>query len=170
LLHIWYYHFFCVYFSYNQKTIEMNLKQALKRKNKLTSLITQELSKVLRYNSIIEGTARAYNVKDAYNKYIEYTNELVDLKSKISLANTPIQGKIFLLSELKSMAKNLKNIPCDEGKQLGGRSWEGTVEPSVKVVEINTVEKDLIVSDIEEKIDKIQDELDYFNQVTELKF
>jgi len=144
----------------------MNLKQALKRKNKLTSLITQELSKVLRYNSTIEGTVRPYDVEQAYIKYIDLTNELVTLKTAISTANTPIQGKIFLLSELKSMAKNLKNIPCEVGKQPSMRSFEGTTEPIVRVVTFDIVQKDKIVSDLEDRIEKIQDELDYFNQTT----
>jgi hypothetical protein len=146
----------------------MNLKQALKRKNKLASLVNQELAKVLRYNSTIEGTIRPYDVEDAYSKYIGFTNELVTLKTAISLANTPIQGKIFLLSELKSMAKNLKNIPCEVGKQPGMRSYDGTTEPIVKVVTFDLVQKDKIVSDLEERIELIQDELDYFNQVTNI--
>jgi len=46
------------------------------------------------------------------------------------------------------------------------RSFEGTTEPIVRVVTFDIVQKDKIVSDLEDRIEKIQDELDYFNQTT----
>ena len=145
----------------------MKLKQALKRKNKLVSLVNQEMSKVIRFNSIVEGTECPYNVEESYNTVRTLTDELIDLKSKISKANTPVQDKIYRLSELKSLTKNLKGLSCEHGKQVANR-WDASGDPVHRVATFKTLERDKMVEDLENEIEQIQDELDYFNQVTEI--
>ena len=46
--------------------------------------------------------------------------------------------------------------------------WGAEPQSKVKVAEITITERDGLVEFYEAEIDQIQDELDYFNQVTEL--
>lgn len=142
----------------------MNIKQALKRKNTLVNEIKQEFAKIQAYNSLEVGSKRPYSAKDALKSYLDKTNELIALKTAIHKANTPVYDKIFRLSELKSIVKFLSAVNCNEGKD---RRY-GDTEPRVLEVEIGIVERDEMVKSLEAEIDKIQDELDYFNNVTNL--
>ena len=46
----------------------MNIKQALKYKNKLASKMNEEFEKANRYNSVEEGNVRPYSAFEALNK------------------------------------------------------------------------------------------------------
>jgi hypothetical protein len=144
----------------------MNIKQALKRKNILVDQIKQEYNRANTYNSIDSENTRPYSASGSLKKYFNLTEELITLKTSIHRANQPIYDKIFKLSEYKSVVKYLKAINCAEGK-LSGNRWESP-DSKVLVAEINIVARDKMVSEYEEKINTIQDELDYFNQITEI--
>ena len=144
----------------------MNLKQALKAKNRLVNLVKEEELKLNAYNSIQVGNVRAYSAIDTLANYEKLVKELVELKTKIQEANTPIQFNIFRLSELKNMVKVLKGLSCLEGKDKPNRySPEGPVEYTS---EINVVERDKKIREYELEIDNIQEILDTFNQITQL--
>ena len=140
----------------------MNVKQALKVKNKLVTDLKAQFEILKKYNSIEEGNPRRYSVVGLLNEAEELTKELVDLKARIHTANQPVYGKIFLMAELKGRVKNLKAMSCEEGKVT---ERYGSVQ-SVKEVEINIAQKDAMVREIEEQIEKLQDELDVHNATT----
>lgn len=146
----------------------MNIKQALKKKNILVEQIKQEFSRATMYNSIESGNARPYSAKQSLDNYLRLTEDLIELKTAIHKSNQPIYDKIFRLSEYKSIVKYLKTLNCIEGKTASNR-WNGETESKVMEVEIGIVEKDKMVEKYESLINDIQDELDYFNQTTELK-
>lgn len=145
----------------------MNLKTALKQKVKLTANVNKELAKVLTYNSVDDGSNKPYSASEAWDKYLELTNELVSLKTSIHKANGPVYHKIFRLSELKSIVTNLKRLDCSEGLVSTGR-WGSEPQSKVKVAEITITKRDSLVEQFENEIEQIQDELDHFNQVTEI--
>jgi len=141
----------------------MNIKQALKRKNKLLALVVEEFNKASTYNSIEEGNPRPYSTTESIKKWQLYSEELVELKTKIHKANVPMFDKIFTLSELKSQIKFLRTLNCTQGKERN-RWSEG--EAVVRHAEINTVERDNMIKVLETRIEMIQDELDDFNFIT----
>lgn len=143
----------------------MNIKQALKKKNLLVNEIKQEFAKCMTYNSVEVGNIRPYSAKESLANYITKTNELISLKTAIHKANVPVYGKIFRLSELKSIVKYVNSINCADGKE---RASYGQTEPRYLEVEIGVVERDNMIKAFEVEIDTIQDELDYFNATTEL--
>ena len=112
----------------------MNLKQALKRKNKLTTIIQQEYMKMITYNSVDVENDKPYSSKLAMENWIGYINELIDLKTAIHRANNPIYDKIFRLSELKSLVKNLRQLNCVEGREKD--RWSDATKPVIKKAEI----------------------------------
>jgi hypothetical protein len=144
----------------------MTIKQALKHKNKLVQKINDAIMKVYSYNSYEFGETRPYDVKETLNEYFKLSHELIELKDKIHKANRPVYYKIFELSELKSQATKLKVLNCNEGKiqdRYGRTSGE---IPVVNTAIINIVERDNMITSIEERIEQLQDELDTHNATT----
>ncbi len=143
----------------------MTIRQALKEKNSLLKRIKDEMIKVNDYNSIDEGNVRPYSTRECLIKVKELTDELTRLKTRIHLANAPVYYKIFELSELKNLVKNIRMVDCSEGKVTERYSRS---EPSIKVAEIGVVERDTIIKDFEEQIERLQDELDHHNATTQI--
>jgi len=138
----------------------MTIKQALKEKNRLIKALDDEFKKVYAYNSIDEGNVRPYSTVNSLSNIIILEEGLIDLKTQIHKANVEVYDKIFRLSELKSLAKRISQINCDEGKVSDRYNRQ---EPSIKTAEISVVERDVRVKMIEEEIESLQEELDTHN-------
>ena len=127
----------------------MNVKQALKQKNKLVTELKAQYQILQKFNSIEEGNPRRYSMVDVLAKIESLSNELVELKARIHKVNQPVYNQIFLLAELKGQIKELKKVPTDEGKQT---ERYGSVQ-SIKVVELNIV-------DIENRVGELQNRIE----------
>jgi hypothetical protein len=145
----------------------MNIKKALKEKNRLVKEILDLHTRVATYNSVEVGNVRPYSAKESMELLNQKSNELVELKTKIHRANDLVYQHIFRLSELKSMIARIKNLDCNEGivQDYYSRNRE---TPAVKETEISIVERDEMVKHMEGQIEEIQDILDYHNQITEI--
>jgi ribosomal protein L29 len=143
----------------------MNIKKALKEKNRLFKEIQDLHVRVATYNSVEVGNVRPYSAKESMEKINQLSNELVELKTNIHRANAPIYHHIFRLSELKSTIARIKNLDCNEGivQDYYSRNRE---TPAVKETEISIVERDEMVKHMEGQIEEIQDILDNHNQIT----
>jgi hypothetical protein len=117
------------------------------------------------YNSVEEGSARVYDVVESMRNWLTMSEELVELKTKLHLANAPVYGKIFRMSELKSQLSNLRQLDCVDGKHF---DRYGRGEAVVKTAKISVLEKDQLVLTIEEEIEKLQEELDEHNATTSI--
>ena len=142
----------------------MNIKQALKLKNKLIANIKSCYNIIQTQNSVEKGNPRRYSVTEKIDEAQKYITDLVELKRHIHQANAPMYEKIFLMAELKGLVKQLKNMSVTEGKQSGGYR---TVSEELEV-EISIAERDRLVAGLEETIEKLQDELDVFNATTDI--
>ena len=142
----------------------MNVKQALKQKNKLVTDLKSQYQILQKFNSIEEGNPRRYSMIKTLDKITQLSNELVELKAQVHRANQPVYDKIFALAELKGLIKELKKIPTDEGKQT--ERYGSTI--SVKEVELNIVDIQNIVDDLQIKIEELQNELDIHNATTNI--
>lgn len=143
----------------------MNLKQALKEKNKLIKEISENTKLMQQYNSIEEGNERPYNISQLFLNIVDATKDLSELKAKIHRANGPVLEDIFLMAEMKSLIQSLKKTDCTSGKS--NRDRYGSAE-IVLTVEMNVVERNNKIKQLERKIEDIQDKLDYFNVNTEI--
>jgi hypothetical protein len=143
----------------------MNIKQALKLKNKLVKENAEYFSRVSSYNSVEEGMTRPYNPTEMLAMFNEGVKQLVDLKTRIHRANAPVYDKIFKLAELKSMVTKLRSLSCTEGKS--SRGWRES-EPIMMVSEIGVLQRDDMVKALEAQIEEIQDELDTHNSITQI--
>ena len=143
----------------------MNIKQALKQKNKLVKEISENTKLMQQYNSIEEGNERPYNVSELFLNVVEASKDLSELKAKIHRANGPVLEDIFLMAEMKSMVQGLKKMDCTSGKS--NRDRYGSAE-IVLSVEMNIVERNNKIKQLENRIEEIQDRLDIFNSNTEI--
>jgi hypothetical protein len=142
----------------------MNVKQALKQKNKLVTDLKAQYEILKKYNSIEEGNPRRYSMVETLDKITNLSNELVELKAQIHRANQPVYDKIFALAELKGLIKELKKVPTEEGK-INERY--GSVV-SVKEVELNVVDIQNKVDILSVRIEELQNELDIHNANTSI--
>jgi len=143
----------------------MNIKQALKQKNKLIKEISENTKLMQQYNSIEEGNERPYNISELFTRIVEDTKELSELKAKIHRANGPVLEDIFLMAEMKSLIQALKKTDCTSGKS--NRDRYGSAE-IVLSVEMNIVERNNKIKQLENRIEEIQDKLDVFNANTQI--
>lgn len=143
----------------------MNIKQALKQKNKLIKEITEKAKLMQEYNSIELGNERPYSVNSLYYEVIDASLELSKLKAKIHRANGPVLEDIFLMAEMKSTIQALKKVDCTSGKSNRDRYSSTEI---ILMVEMSIVEKNNKIKELEEKIEEIQDRLDIFNANTEI--
>jgi hypothetical protein len=144
----------------------MNVAQALKRKARLLKEINDKWNIIRNHNSIISGNRRKYDIKIELDAVEKLIGELVELKTKIHLANAPVYSKIFLLSELKTQLRNLEGMNTAEGTVDTGRY--GTPSTTFYEVEIDEIYKNRLAKILSEKIDELQDELDYHNATTQI--
>ena len=140
----------------------MNVKQALKQKNKLVTELKAQYQILQKFNSIEEGNPRRYSMVDVLAKIESLSNELVELKARIHKVNQPVYNQIFLLAELKGQIKELKKVPTDEGKQT---ERYGSVQ-SIKEVQLNIVDIENVVGELQDRIEELQNELDIHNANT----
>ena len=143
----------------------MNIKQALKQKNKLIKEITENTRLMQEYNSIELGNERPYSINSLFEEVINASLELSELKAKIHRANVPVLKDIFLMAEMKSTIQALKKMDCTSGKS--NRNMYSSTE-IVLMVEMNIVERNNKIKQLENRIEEIQDKLDIFNTNTEI--
>ena len=141
----------------------MTIAQALKEKNKIGAKLLKHWGKLQSYNSIIEGSTRAYDPIILLKEIDEMTQNLIDLKAKIHIASSAIRSKIFKMSELKSYISHLRMVSTNDGIVRDRYDSVITMEAIYKTKEIDT-----LLENIEFEIEKIQEELDIFNHQTSI--
>jgi hypothetical protein len=144
----------------------MNIKQALKEKNKLAKKVTDLMDRTNRNNSMDEGAVRSYDPKESLNQALQMVDDLVNLKTKMHMANAEVYDKIFRMSEYKSLVKYLKTLNCSQGTIVTSRYGDSTARQMTTV--ITEVERDALVEKYETLIDNLQTELDTHNATTQI--
>jgi hypothetical protein len=144
----------------------MNIKQALKEKNKLAKKVTDLMDRTNRNNSMDEGAVRSYDPKESLEQALQMVDDLVNLKTKMHMANAEVYDKIFRMSEYKSLVKYLKTLNCSQGTIVTSRYGDTTARQMTTV--ISEVERDSLVEKYETLIDNLQTELDTHNATTHI--
>jgi hypothetical protein len=140
----------------------MNIKQALKEKNKLAKKVTDLMDRTNRNNSMDEGAVRSYDPKESLEQALQMVDDLVNLKTKMHMANAEVYDKIFRMSEYKY----LKTLNCSQGTIVTSRYGDSTARQMTTV--ITEVERDALVEKYETLIDNLQTELDTHNATTQI--
>ena len=144
----------------------MNLTKALKQKKKLVKQADEFYSRFANYNSSEIGTTSPYNPDEMLKRWLETTEELVNLKTKIHQANVPIAEKIFKLGEIKNIISRLRGVDTKEGKVRDRYSTNDTAIEYTSCV--NLISKDLQIKKYEETLERLQEEIEAFNAITKI--
>ncbi|PWK28236.1 hypothetical protein LV89_01017 [Arcicella aurantiaca] len=142
----------------------MKIAKALKQKNKIVAELKMLRERIEEYNSVISGNPRPYDITEIQVQLMTKMQELVSLKTRLAQANTLVYSKIFELSELKGLAKFYKDLEIKDGLSKDHRYDETQNYES----ELKVKQRDELVSELEARIEIIQDELDEFNALTEI--
>jgi hypothetical protein len=119
-----------------------------------------------RNNSMDEGAVRSYDPKESLEQALQMVDDLVNLKTKMHMANAEVYDKIFRMSEYKSLVKYLKTLNCSQGTIVTSRYGDTTARQMTTV--ISEVERDSLVEKYETLIDNLQTELDTHNATTQI--
>jgi len=145
----------------------MNLTKALKHKKKLVKQIDEMFIRFQKYNSQpVDQVGTGYNPEEAYTKWVELTNELIGLKTKIQNANTPIAGKIFRLGEVKNLISRIRGLDTKAG--VFRDRYRTNEETITYVAYMDLFTKDNLIKGWEEEIEQLQEEIEAFNAITKI--
>lgn len=147
---------------------QININRALKLKNKLVSEINKEWMKISNYNSNVSGATWPYDIEACYKRWEELKGKLVDLKTKIHLANAPVYEVIFAMSEMKESAKLLNALVCQEGTVVDRYGRNETLLEYVTVITLAMKEERIAF--LEKKIEELQEVLEEHNVSTKIEF
>jgi hypothetical protein len=142
----------------------MNITKALKTKKKLIKQTSDVFQKFKEFNSYPTGKDPEYNPEVLFNNYMENVNQIVALKTAIHKANVDIYEKIFRLSELKSVISNLKSLHIQNGRIID--RYSGLTHDYTSFLTL--VARDKAIEQLENEIEKIQDELEAHNATTQI--
>ena len=146
----------------------MKLNQALKQKNRLAGEIVKLNQILQRENSRRSDNVSKVNPEEIYNKIVDISTKLGELKAKIATANVPIYHLIEGMAETKSHIAFLQQLPKQEGEEITfvGRDQEKLIYNWTAF--INQENADKRIAEMQKSCDSIQDELDLFNSSTSI--
>ena len=141
--------------------MKISLAKALKTKNTLVGKINELKSIIMQNNSKAEGHSFTLDLGEIHKELVEKSAQLVDLKTKIGVANIGIVGKVTQMAELKTMAAWYKGLPTKEGKYT-----EYGEEPISYTCVFKQATLRVFYLELESQIEALQDQIDDYNATT----
>ncbi len=141
----------------------INLSRALKLKNRVVHRLAQLDSLIAGENSNLDENQQ-YDIRKLYQDRLVLAEQLVQLKTALTVANRPIQQLIFEPAECKALVAMLGRVNTRHGVSFEGMSGV----KAMYVAQFRKPDIDREVRRVEREIDRIQDELDQFNHRTQI--
>lgn len=147
----------------------MNLAQALKQKNRLAGELVRQQQILQRENARRSDSVSTVDRDAVYQKALDLSDQLGELKGKITQANVNIYPALERMAELKARISFLQGLTKREGEEL---VFVGRDQEQVKYTwdsYLNQEKCDDSVAELQEQINDLQDEVDAFNATTEVE-
>ena len=146
----------------------MNLSQALKEKNRLAGELVRQQQILQRENSRRSDATSKVDREHVWNKIIEISTSLGELKGRITVANIGVYPMLEGMSELKARISYLNSLSVREGEELVfiGRDQEKMSYTWNSL--INQEKRDILIGELQLQINTLQDKIDIYNAVTQL--
>lgn len=150
--------------------MKVSLAKALKLKNRLIAALTRTKEILKRENSRLEKSPSKVDREQLYQQLETQTRELVDLKTKLAVANVGVYGKLAEMEELKSRITFLRELSTATGEVRQPR-FSHNVEPEKEVYTayFDNEKRDAEIARLEVRIATLQDEVDEYNAVTKIE-
>ncbi|MBR4674151.1 MAG: hypothetical protein IKP00_06755 [Victivallales bacterium] len=149
--------------------MKIRLAQALKEKNRLASEVERLWGLIIRENSKREDLTSVIDVAKTYELVQFYTEKLIELKTKIGLANAGNLQRIYRMDECKSQLSKLDIVNTDDSTDLQRLTDTQYRELKRKVV---FSESQILAmrEELQQECNRLQDEMDEFNATTTIEF
>jgi len=146
----------------------MNLSQALKQKNRLAGELVRQQQIFQRENARRNDNVSNVNREDVWQKILALSNELGDLKGKITTANIGIYPLLERMAEYKALISFVQTLTKTEGEEVSfvGHNQEKLIYTWNST--INQERCDGLVASLQVKINDCQDIIDSYNHKTEI--
>ena len=147
----------------------MNLSQALKQKNRLAGELVRQQQILQRENTRRSDSVSNVDPKVVWDQIINLSDQLGELKGKITQANVGIYPALERMAELKSRIVFVQGMGKREGPEVTfvGRDQEKVEYTWTSF--INQEAADKMILELQTKIDTAQDLIDQYNQRTEIE-
>lgn len=147
--------------------MKMKLSRALRYQKRVKETIRKLESDIQEDNSKPEGEERDTDVRLAFKQREAWVNHLTNLKLATQAASTEIRGDILELAEAKAEIAFLQRLNVTKGTVKDRWNREA---PTIKYAAIvNKVERDSMVSTLQDRIDALQTKIDNFNTTTDVE-
>lgn len=144
---------------------QVRIRKALQVKNRLAGEVAQ-LGKLIQGNNSHRDGQAKFDVSDLVTKRNAAVQKLIAVKTALAVANVSIYEKLARMAELKNEIALLRGLNTTEGEEELGY---GERAKTVKIVAtINAAAVEINVNTLTLEIEKLQDEIDYFNSTTEI--
>ena len=147
----------------------MNLAQALKQKNRLAGELVRQQQILQRENARRSDSVSKVDRNEVWEKILSLSDELGELKGKITQANVNIYPALERMAELKARIAFIQGLQKREGEEV---VFVGRDQEQVKYQWdsfINQEKCDETVAELQEQINDLQDEVDAYNATTEVE-
>lgn len=148
-----------------EKTV--SIARALKEKNRVAGRLAKLRSEIGNENSLEKGIPRGIDITMAYEQSKILRDRLVAIKSAIAIANKPIVSKIIELDEVKAEISYLNGLGTREGRFVS-TNYGTRVESEYEAI-IRRPQVIAEVAVLQERADQLQDVLDDFNAITNVR-
>lgn len=147
----------------------MKLHDALRAKNRLVAQLRKVRQEIVDGNVTLVGNEPDVDVKNLMELEESIFAKLVELKTAIARANSPVQDKIIRMVELRSWIAVLRTIPTEHGLvRRYGLYGEGRGEPVEQKAQLRKTDVNEEIRCAEMDIAKIEAELAEFNAQTHI--
>jgi len=153
----------------------MNIAQALKEKNRVAGQVAKLQQRLIQCNTRVKGVEPEFKADEILNELTIARNKLIDLRIRIQRANHGIVDKLVRLSEDKAdlaFWQEFANIYTGPAERTVMTSvfdnGERNDVPEVHIHDIDTRAAIGRVDELQERINKHQDEIDAYNASTQV--
>lgn len=148
---------------------KITLAQALKEKNRISGEIRRLWELLKEENSRREDETRSIDVRETLKTVELYTEKLVELKTKIGLANAGNLKHIYRMEECKGKLAMLAGVNTDDSPlYLHVYSNEGKLISRRVVISKREIHE--MQSKLQLECNRLQDEMDAYNALTKIDF
>lgn len=145
---------------------KITISKGLKIKNRLAGEIASLQGQITRENSGKVDRKTKVDMGELCTKHDKVLEQLVNLKASLNRASAPIAIKLVEIAEQKGLIPFYQNIPTKEGKEMESQGFRAEPVEVEYEAFLDRVKTQKAIEMTQEKINKLQDEIDEFNAQT----
>ena len=147
--------------------MKVTLARALKERARIAGKLRKNFSIINRENSILQGSKRQFDMRALFAENMELFRRIVAIKQIIAKANVSIVSKMVEMAELKSLIAQIRQVDTTSGIKVRD-TYRGEMHDVMEVV-FSASEMEEMASELEKKVETLQDELDEYNALTKVE-